>query len=144
MGELQVRADIPDRHERLYRRSCWLFVNTQGSQLTSEAIIKNFRRLRSLAGICRRDESHYQPRISDLRFTFAVHYITKWIDAGEDLNRMLPALAAYMGQIGLGATERYLQLTPARFQKHLDKLSPTPGHGEWSRDPFLMRYLDTL
>jgi integrase/recombinase XerD len=122
----------------------WLFVNKRGQQIGREAIHKNFGRLRRIAGVYRCDGSRYQPRIADLRFTFAVHSITKWIDTDGDLNRMLPALAAYMGQVGLGSTERYLLLTPARFHRNLDKLSPRQGIGGWSRDAGLMRFLDSL
>src|ERR1700722_15198111 len=49
---------------------------------------------------------------------------TLTIKGGADLNRMLPALAAYMGLVGLTATERYMALTPERFRKELSKLSP--------------------
>ncbi|WP_188760755.1 tyrosine-type recombinase/integrase [Edaphobacter acidisoli] len=121
-----------------------LFVTKKGRQVCAEKIAKNFKRLRTIAGIHRRDGSRYQPRVSDLRFTFAVHRITKWIEDGVDLNRMLPALAAYMGQVGLGSTERYLSMTPERFRKDLDKLSPMRGRGQWSNDPELMRFLTSL
>lgn len=121
-----------------------LFVTKKGRQLSVDKIAKNFKRLRRIAGIHRQDGSRYQPRVSDLRFTFAVHRITKWIENGVDLNRMLPALAAYMGQVGLGSTERYLSMTPERFRKDLDKLSPLRGKGQWSNDPELMRFLTSL
>ncbi len=38
------------------------------------------------------------------------------------MNRMLPALSAYLGQGGLGSTERYLSMPPERFRKQLVKL----------------------
>jgi integrase/recombinase XerD len=120
------------------------FVTKKGRQICVEKIAKNFKRLRGIAGIHRRDGSRYQPRVSDLRFTFAVHRITKWIEDGVDLNRMLPALAAYMGQVGLGSTERYLFMTPERFRKDLDKLSPMRGKGQWFKNPELMRFLRAL
>ena len=107
-------------------------------------IAKNFKKLRLIAGIKRWDGSRYQPRVSDLRFTFAVHRITKCIEDGVDLNLMLPALAAYMGQVGLGSTERYLFMTPERFRGDLDKLSPMRGKGQWSGDLELMRFLASL
>jgi hypothetical protein len=81
--------------------------------------------------------------LSDLRFTFAVHRITSWIRGGADLNRMLPALAAYMGQ-RLGSTERYYHLTPERFKKHLKKLSSQGHHGHWRDDRRLMEFLASL
>jgi integrase/recombinase XerD len=117
------------------------FVTKKGRELSIEKIAKNFQRLRKIAGIHRRGEDRYQPRVSDLRFTFAVHRITQWIEDGVDLNRMLPALAAYMGQVGLGSTERYLSMTPERFRKDLDKLSPLRGRGQWCSDPDLLQFL---
>jgi hypothetical protein len=57
---------------------------------------------------------------------------------------MLPALAAYMGQVGLGSTERYLSMTPERFRKQLDKLSPAQGKGRWRDNKGLMEFLSRL
>lgn len=121
-----------------------LFVTKKGLQITIEMIAKNFKRLRQITGIHRWDGPRCQPRVSDLKFTFAVHRLAEWIGDGVDLNRMLPALAAYMGQVGLGSTERYLSMTPERFRKNLDKLSPMRGKGHWSGDPELMRFLASL
>ena len=86
----------------------------------------------------------YQPRLHDLRHTFAVHRLTAWIKYGEDLNRMIPALSAYIGQVGLGSTDRYLSLTPERFRTQLDKLSPRRGKKRWRNNPALMRFLGEL
>jgi integrase/recombinase XerD len=85
-----------------------------------------------------------QPRMHDLRHTFAVHRITGWIKHGANLNRMMPALAVYLGQSGLGSTERYLSLTPERFRTQLDKLSPRRGRKRWRDDPALMKFLAEL
>jgi integrase/recombinase XerD len=57
---------------------------------------------------------------------------------------MLPALAAYMGQTGLGSTEKYLALTPGRFQKQLDQLSPERRRYHWRNDQNLMKFLSSL
>jgi integrase/recombinase XerD len=121
-----------------------LFVTKRGFQINIEMVAKNFKRLRQITGIHRWDGPRSQPRVSDLKFTFAVHRIARWIEDGVDLNRMLPALAAYMGQVGLGSAERYLFMTPERFRKDLDKLSPRRGKGYWSGDPELMRFLVSL
>jgi integrase/recombinase XerD len=80
----------------------------------------------------------------DLRSTFAVHRITSWIKEGADLNRMLPALAAYMGNVSLASTEKYLSLTPERFRKELQKLSPQRGNGHWRDNPALIKFLTAL
>jgi integrase/recombinase XerD len=57
---------------------------------------------------------------------------------------MLPALAAYMGQSGLGYTEQYLSLTPERFRKQLDRLSPPHSRRHWRNDSDLMQFLANL
>jgi integrase len=122
----------------------FLFLTRKGKQPSSASISRNFNGLRRASGVHRRDDSRHQPRISDLRFTFAVHRISGGIENGDDLNRLLPALAAYMGQVGLGSTARYLALTPERFRKDLDKLSPRRDAGHWKDDPDLIKYLDNL
>jgi integrase/recombinase XerD len=55
-----------------------------------------------MAGIVRDNSARCQPRLHDLRHTFSVRRLTAWIKRGADLNRMLPALSAYTGQVGLG------------------------------------------
>jgi hypothetical protein len=57
---------------------------------------------------------------------------------------MLPALAAYMGYVGLESTERYLQLTPERFRNALNKLSPQTLRARWQNDSVLLEFLSTL
>ena len=37
-----------------------------------------------MAGIARDDGARYQPRLHDLRHTFAVHRLTAWIKRGAD------------------------------------------------------------
>jgi hypothetical protein len=68
-----------------------------------------------MAGIARDDGARYQPPLHD-RHTFAVHRLTGWIKRGADLKRIIPALSAYIGQVGRSSTDRYLALTPERFQ----------------------------
>ena len=122
----------------------YLFVTKTGLQISTHRFGRHFRRLRNLAGIRRGDGSRYQPRVDDLRYSFAIHRIAKWIEEGADLNRMLPALAAYMGQMGLGSTERYLFMTPERFRRDLDKLSPRQGKGRWCENYELIAFLSSL
>jgi integrase/recombinase XerD len=121
-----------------------LFLTKSGQAVTAETLRKSFQRLRQQAGISGKVDSVYEPRMHDLRCTFAVHRITAWIRSKADLNRMLPALSAYMGLAGLSATERFLLLTPERFRKELDKLSPKHGKKRWRNDPALMTFLAAL
>lgn len=89
--------------------------------------------------------STQKPCVPDLRATFAVHRITSWIRKKEDLGTMLPALATYMGNVpGLQSTERYVKLTPARFEGALNKLSPPFSDGKWQPDTKLLEVLAAL
>jgi integrase/recombinase XerD len=115
-----------------------------GEPLIARTVSNHFKRLRQNAGVVRHDGATYQPRMHDLRSTFAVHRITSWIKNGADMNRMLPALSAYMGQVGLASTERYLFLTPERFRKELNRLSPQRGKKHWRDSARLMKFLAEL
>lgn len=131
---------------RLLQRSSagHFFANKDGESLNVSTLSATFLRVRRQSGVERCDGARYQPRMHDLRHTFAVHRITGWIRHRADLNRMLPALAAYMGQAGIGSTERYLSLTPERFRTQLDKLSPMRGKRRWRDDKALMKFLAEL
>jgi integrase len=99
------------------------FVNRLAKPINEVTLSKSFQRLRRIAGIRRDDGGCYQPRIHDLRHTFAVHRLTAWYKQGLDVQSMLPALSAYMGFVCLDAADRYLRLTPERLRKRLLKLS---------------------
>jgi len=121
-----------------------LFVTRDGRPATAGTLRNRFQRLRVLAGVQSRNGARGEPRMHDLRPSFAVHRIASWIKSGADLNRMLPALAAYMGLVGLTATERYMALTPERFRKDLSRLSPGQAKRHWRDNPQLMKFLAAL
>lgn len=50
-------------------------------------------------------------RLHDLRHSFAVLRLTLWYRQHVNLQALLPALASYMGHVGLASTQRYLRLT---------------------------------
>jgi integrase/recombinase XerD len=143
----------PDLRRAIHRYCKWkrsvalegefLLVRRDGTRLIKDGVHRLFRKLLLQAGVVRRDGAPHRPRIHDFRPTFAVHQITSWIRKGKDLNRLLPALAGYLGQKDLNAAERFLALTPDRFKKELDKLSPG-REGGWAHDTDLMKYIETL
>ena len=135
--------DFGSRHKG-HPRSSHLFLTDRRQPIRADTLQHSFRQLRRMAGVVRRDGEVRQPRMRDLRSTFAVHRISSWIKQGADLNRLLPALAAYMGNATLESTEQYLSLTPERFRKELNKLSPRRGRNHWRDDPALMSFLTSL
>ena len=111
-------------HRKGQMRAPNFFLTKKGDALKERAVCQTFQRLRRIAGVARDDGACYQPRLHDLRHTFAVHRLTAWIKRGADLNRMILAISAYIGQVGLGSTDRCPSLTPECFRTQLDRLSP--------------------
>ena len=58
------------------------------------------------------DGARYQPRLHDLRHSFATHRLTSWYRQGADVQRLLPVLATYLGHESVAGTQVYLTLTP--------------------------------
>jgi|SRR5271156_784513 len=98
-------------------------VDDNGSVLSRPTLIGRFQKLRTIANVARRLDEVYQPRMHDLRHTFAVHRLTSWYEDGENVLVLLPALAAYRGHVGMNRVERYLSLTPAHYRRQVTELS---------------------
>ena len=58
------------------------FANKDGSAIVSRVLDYSFQRLRKVSGISRVDGACYQPRLHDLRHTFAVHRVTSCFKQG--------------------------------------------------------------
>lgn len=99
------------------------FARKDGQPISIRALVRAFRVLRCKAGISRHDGIPRQPRMKDLRHTFAVHCLNKWLKERRDLRSMLPILGAYLGHVSLNSSEAYLSVTPGRFWKQLSRLS---------------------
>lgn len=98
-----------------------VFVSTKGKPLRYEVVRYAFRQLRQVARI-RRSNGSYQPRLQDLRHTFAVHSIAKWIRRKWDMNQMLPRLSVYMGYVEFHTVNRYRELSPENYLEQLGRL----------------------
>lgn len=70
-----------------------------------------FVRLRERAGIRRPPTDRWQPRLHDLRATFAVHRLIAWYREGADLHARLPLLSTYLGHVNISGTQAYLPMT---------------------------------
>jgi len=86
------------------------FPAPHGGPYTTSTIYQTFRRFLWAAGISHGGRGH-GPRLHDLRHTFAVHCLRRWVEDGTDLSVALPYLSAYLGHAGLRGTQDYLRLT---------------------------------
>ena len=88
------------------------FVSPAGNRICTYTLQNYFRRLCNDCGITRHDGARYEPRIHDLRHSFAVHRLTSWYQNGDDVQLLLPHLSVYLGHVHLRATQVYLSMTP--------------------------------
>lgn len=96
-----------------------LFVTRKGTPVHPATLNAQFRVIRRNANVVRLDGFRFQPRLHDLRSTFAVHRIAAWYEQGLDAEELLPALGTYLGQLGLVSMNRHLSLTPEHYRNHL-------------------------
>lgn len=88
-----------------------LWLDRKNNPMKRDSINDIFTRIKQKSGIKRDDGAIYQPRIHDLRHTFAVNRLRQWYEKGEDVQKLLPALSAYMGHKHLSHTSVYLSMT---------------------------------
>jgi integrase len=76
-----------------------------------------YKRLREDAGVCRSADARFQPRLHDLRHTFAVVRLVTWYREGKNVQRLLPHLTTYLGHGTIHGTTRYLTMTTELLQE---------------------------
>jgi integrase len=72
---------------------------------------KTFSRLRHRLGWTARGRTR-QPRIHDLRHTFAVRRLQRWYEEGAEIDRKFLALSTYLGHGKATDTYWYLSAVP--------------------------------
>jgi integrase len=84
------------------------FRSPRGGVLDLSTAYRRFREYLWEAGI---SHSGRGPRIHDLRHTYCVHRLKKWVLSGKDLLNLLPYLSVYLGHADFRGTQYYLRLT---------------------------------
>lgn len=96
---------------------CWpraktpFFLSLAGTRLFYENVYWTFRRLVRHVGLQPQSGSR-QPRIHDLRHTFAVNTMVEWYRSDVDVAAWLPRLSTYLGHAAPAWTYWYLSATP--------------------------------
>ncbi len=103
-----------------------LLLHRSGKQLTAysgDGLRRLMQHLYQAVGV--RTATGRLPRVHDLRFTFAIHALSRWYRTGADVQARLPALATYMGHVSVVSTQYYLpfldavaQAASERFDRH--------------------------
>lgn len=106
------------KHRRTSQnRDAPFFISADGKPINQSTIEQVFQRVRVKAGVRRTDGARYQPRLHDLRHTFAVHRLIAWYERGADVQKWLPVLSTYLGHTHLAATSVYLTMTPTLLDR---------------------------
>ena len=120
---VKALADYRERRARLLkgRQVPYWFVNRQGKQVRCDTFDRQFRRLTDKLGIRPRNGQR-PPRLHDLRHRFAISTLLLWYRDGEDIDRRLPILSAYLGHVDIHSTYWYLSACPELMAAALDKV----------------------
>jgi site-specific recombinase XerD len=76
-----------------------------------------FQCLRKEACISRPGGPRNQPRLHDMRHTFATVRLVTWYREGKNVQRLLPHLSTYLGHYKIRHTQRYLTMTTELLQE---------------------------
>lgn len=88
------------------------FATRTGGAISLDRLEAVFVRLREHAGVQSPPGARWQPRLHDLRHTFAVHRLIAWYREGADVQACLPLLSTYLGHVNVSGTQTYLTMTP--------------------------------
>lgn len=110
---LSMREGLP----LLEGKQSRVFVFRMGKALSYEAVRAAFAQLRARAGVRRPAGDGLQPRIHDLRGTFAVHRLVAWYREGANVQVRLPLLSTYLGHSSVAGTQVYLSMIPALLRE---------------------------
>jgi integrase len=119
-----VLADYIARRQRHWKGraiSSYLFVSSRGNRLDSGDIHRTFYVLSRQIGLRAPTASH-GPRLHDMRHRFATNTLVQWYRSGQDPERRLPLLSAYLGHVHVADTQWYLEASPELMREAMRRL----------------------
>jgi integrase len=101
------------------RETCAFLVSARGRRVTGSTARHTFAKLSQTIGNRAPKEGGRMgcgPRMQDLRHTFATGRMLAWYRAGLDVERLIPALATYLGHGRVQDTYWYIEAIPELLQ----------------------------
>ena len=120
----KVLADYICKRERVWAGravSPYLFVSKRGNRLDNSQIHRTFYTLSRHIGLRGPTDSH-GPRLHDMRHRFASTTLRRWYRNGEDAQRRMPILSAYLGHVHCSDTFWYLNAMPELMREAMARL----------------------
>jgi integrase len=119
-----VLADYLARRRRHWKGravSSYLFVSSWGNRLDGGDIHRTFYALSRQIGL-RGPSDRRGPRLHDMRHRFATNTLVRWYRSGQDPERRLPLLSAYLGHVHVSDTFWYLSACPELMREAMSRL----------------------
>ena len=101
--------------------SSYLFVSGWGNRLDNGQIHRTFYTLSRQIGL-RGSSDRRGPRLHDMRHAFASKTLLRWYRTGEDAERRLLVLSAYLGHVHWSDTYWYLTALPELMHEAMSRL----------------------
>ena len=101
------------------------FIGARGRRMGRGELNQTFIELVRQAGLDGRG-ARGRPRPHDLRHAFAVRTLLDWHRAGEDIDRRMPLLSAYLGHVDPASTYWYLEAVPELLELISSRLEQLP------------------
>lgn len=117
-----------ERRRSLSRATKALFLNWHGNRFGKRGFGRMFRRICRAAGI-ERPAGEQQPRVHDVRHTFAVRALEACPEGRERVAQHMLALTTYLGHKHVTDTYWYLQATPRLMRDIADRVRESIGSG---------------
>lgn len=121
-----------DTYHKFNKDTSFLFPSMTGNRTDKSTVHRRFRDYLLMADI---PHTSVGPRVHDMRHTFAVCCLKKWVLSGTELTNVLPYLSAYMGHTDFRATEYYLRLTADLYPDLVRRTEAEFGYvipeGDW-------------
>jgi integrase len=102
------------------------FIGARGRRMARGELNKTFTTLIRQADLEGRG-ARARPRPHDLRHAFAVRTLLDWHQAGEDIDRRMPLLSAYLGHVDPASTYWYLEAVPELLELVSRRLEQLPA-----------------
>ena len=101
------------------------FIGARGRRVGREELNRTFMQLIGEVGLdgC---GARARPRPHDLRHALAVHTLLDWFEAGENIDRRMPLLSAFLGHVDPASTFWYPEAVPELLElisRRLEQLS---------------------
>jgi integrase/recombinase XerD len=135
---LQVYRDMRAQHGYDQSPKASFFVNQRERRCVRRTVEWTFRMLTRELGL--QSVYGHEPRVHDLRHTWATRCLANLYQNGKDPNALLPVLATYLGHVNIACTTVYLHPSTdlliqagARLRTYLDEVQTQTAGGEHER-----------